>query len=258
MSDAKPIRAIIVDDEPLARKGIRSFLKPEPDVEIVGEAADGVEAVKYIQSLSPNVVFLDVQMPGLDGFGVIEKIGVDKMPIVIFVTAYDLHALKAFQVHAIDYLLKPINPESFHHALQRTRILLKSDRSVEINKKLLSLLQSINVHREYQQRFIIKSTGRITVLSVNDLDWIQADGDYVRLYAKGKYHLMRERISNLEQQLDPSHFIRIHRSIIARIDRVKELKPLINGDHLVILMDGTQLSMSRTYRDKVLASLGHT
>ena len=252
MSNAKTLRALIVDDEPIARKGVRSLLKSEEQIEVIGEAANGLEAIEMISKKSPDVVFLDVQMPGLDGFGVIEQIGVGKMPVIIFVTAYDLHALKAFQVHAIDYLLKPINPDNFHIAVERARSLLQTEKSVDINKKLVALLQTMNVNQEYHKRFVLKSTGRMVIVNVDEIDWIEADGDYVRLYVKGRYQLMRERISAIEQQINPAQFIRIHRSVIVRIDRIKEMKPLLNGDHLLTLHDGTQLSLSRTYRDKVL------
>jgi two-component system LytT family response regulator len=249
------IRALIADDEPLARKGVQAMLKGETDIAIIGESADGLQTVSAIQEKSPDLVFLDVQMPGLDGFGVIEQVGIENMPVVIFVTAYDLHALRAFQVHAIDYLLKPLNAERFHMALGRARALLQQQQFAEVNEKLTCLLNTLRANRAFSERFIIKSLGSIEVVKVSDLDWIEAEGDYVRLHAQGKSHLLREKISALEAQLDPATFVRIHRSIIVRLDRIATLKPQNNGDHLVFLRDGRKLSLSRTYHDRVFAAL---
>jgi two-component system LytT family response regulator len=249
------IRALIADDEPLARKGVQAMLKGETDVAIIGESADGLQTVAAIQEKSPDLVFLDVQMPGLDGFGVIERVGVENMPVVIFVTAYDLHALRAFQVHAIDYLLKPLNVERFHIALDRARALLQRQQFAEVNEKLTSLLNTLRANRAYPERFIIKSLGSIEVVKVSDLDWIEAEGDYVRLHAQGKSHLLREKISALETQLDPAMFARIHRSIIVRLDRIVTLRPQNNGDHMILLRDGRKLALSRTYHDRVFAAL---
>jgi two-component system LytT family response regulator len=231
------------------------MLKGETDVAIIGESTDGLQTVAAIREKSPALVFLDVQMPGLDGFGVIEQIGVENMPVVIFVTAYDLHALRAFQVHAIDYLLKPLNAERFHIALGRARALLQQQQFAEVNDKLTSLLNTLRANRAYPERFIIKSLGSIEVVKVSDLDWIEAEGGYVRLHAQGKSHLLREKISALEMQLDPAMFVRIHRSIIVRLDRIAMLKPQNNGDHVVLLRDGRKLALSRTYHDRVFVAL---
>jgi two-component system LytT family response regulator len=249
--------ALIIDDEPLARKGIRSLLKNEADIEIAGECADGLEAVEAIQDKQPDLVFLDVQMPGLDGFGVIEAIGVGNMPVIVFVTAYDLHALRAFQVHAIDYLLKPLNADRFREALDRARRMATTSRPGDLGTRMLNLLKSVRPRGErYTERFVIRSLGRVTVVPVGEVDWIQAEGDYVELHSlHGKKHLLREKISVLEENLDPSVFIRIHRSSIVRIDRIRELRPHFNGDHAVYLQDGTRLSLSRTYRKRAFRSL---
>jgi two-component system LytT family response regulator len=251
------LKALIIDDEPLARKGIRSLLRNEPDIAIAGECADGLEAVEEIQNKRPDLVFLDVQMPGLDGFGVIEAIGVDKMPVIVFVTAYDLHALRAFQVHAIDYLLKPLNAARFREALDRARRMATTSRPDDLGAKMLDLLESVKPRGErYTERFIIRSLGRVTVLPAAEVEWIQAEGDYVELHSlHGKKHLLREKISVLEENLDPSVFVRIHRSSIVRIDRIRELRPHFNGDHAVYLQDGTRLSLSRTYRKRAFQSL---
>mgnify|MGYP001228223665 CR=1 FL=1 len=254
---ARPFSALIIDDEPLARKGIRSLLKSERDIEIAGECADGLEAVEAIQDKRPDLVFLDIQMPGLDGFGVIEAIGVERMPVIVFVTAYDLHALKAFQVHAIDYLLKPLNPERFREALERARRMATTSRPGDLGARILDLLQSVRPTGErYTERFVIRSLGRVTVVPVTDVEWIQAEGDYVELRTPhGRKYLLRGKISALEEHLDPSLFIRIHRSTLVRIDRIRELRPHFNGDHAVYLQDGTRLSLSRTYRERVFRSL---
>ncbi len=249
------IRALIADDEPLARKGVHAILKAETDITVIGESADGFETVAAIREKSPDLVFLDVQMPGLDGFGVIEQVGVEHMPVVIFVTAYDLHALRAFQVHAIDYLLKPLDAERFHVALGRARALLQQHEFTEINQKLTSLLHTLRANRAYPERFVIKSLGSIEVVKIDDIHWIEAEGDYVRLHVHGKSHLLREKISALENQLDPAVFVRIHRSAIVRLDRIALLKPQSNGDHEVLLRDGRKLSLSRTYHDCVFAAL---
>jgi two-component system LytT family response regulator len=247
-----PIRTLIVDDEPLARKGLRSLLAPHGDFEIAGESSDGPEAVTHIRSLRPDLVFLDVQMPGLDGFGVVRAVGVEAMPAIIFVTAFDQHALDAFKVHAVDYLLKPIDREQLQFALLRVRSLLAAPSHTQ----LTALLRSLPRHFEYLERILVKVSGKTLIVPVAEVDYLEADGDYIRVYVQGKYHLIREKMGKIESQLDPGCFVRVHRSTIVRVDRIKELKPLFNGDHVIVLRDGRQLSLSRTYRDHLLASLG--
>jgi len=250
------IRVLIVDDEPLARKGIRAHLATAPDVEIVGESTNGIQAVEDIRSRAPDIVFLDIKMPGLDGFGVIEKVGVDRMPVIIFVTAYDLHALHAFQVHAVDYLLKPVHAAAFAVALERARILLSRHSPNQIAKTLSALMKQLRT--SYPDRFVVKSIGKSVIVPVAEIDWCEAQDDYVCLYARGKKYLLRDTMTTVEAQLDPNVFIRIHRSVIVRLDSIREMKPLVNGDHRIVLRDGKELTMSRTYRKSVMAALNHS
>lgn len=246
------IRTLIADDEPLARKGLRSLLSKHEAFHIVGESSDGLEAVEHIRTLQPDVVFLDVQMPGLDGFGVVRTLGEVKLPVIVFVTAYDQYALDAFRVHALDYLLKPIDRDQFAIAIERVHAMLARPSQEQI----ADLVRALAKPREYLERLMVKGTGKMTVLPLTDVDYFHADGDYVRIHIGSKYHLIREKLSHLEEQLDPAIFVRVHRSSIVRIDRIRELKPLFNGDHVIILRDGQQLSLSRTYRDRVLTALG--
>jgi len=200
-------------------------------------------------------VFLDIQMPGLDGFGVIEAVGVGRMPVTVFVTAYDLHALRAFDVHAVDYLLKPVTAERLKVAVARATALLGGAERGALEKKVEALISAMRPPGEKLSRFVIKSIGRVTIVPVDDVDWIEADGDYVKLHTPQKVHLHRERMSVLEKNLDESTFVRIHRSTIVRIARIRELRPMVNGDHLVVLHTGEQLSLSRTLREQVFAAL---
>ncbi len=249
------IRILIVDDEPLARKGIRDLLKNEPDITIIGEAANGREAAEMIAQHSPDLVFLDVQMPGCDGFGVIEQVGVEQMPLTVFVTAYDAHALQAFKVHAVDYLLKPVQPEHFAAALERARKLLQNKNLSDILDRLRLLMQDVKPGRQYLQRLAIKGTGKIDVVRVEEIAWLDADGDYVHVHTDDRKYLHREKISTLERELDPARFVRIHRSTIVRIDHIKQLEPHFNGDYTVVLHGGQKLSLSRSYRQSVLEAL---
>jgi two-component system LytT family response regulator len=250
------IRTLIVDDEPLARERIRALLADEPNVEMVGECANGREAVLAVQEQKPDLIFLDVQMPELDGFAVLEKIGAEKMPAVIFVTAYDQYALRAFEVHALDYLLKPFDRERFQKALRRARQQIQQAANGDLNQRLLALLEDLRAEKSWLERLVIKSGGRVFFLKADEIDWIEAAGNYVRLHVERESHLLRETIKNLESQLDPNKFLRISRSTIVRIDRIKELQPWFHGEHAIILHDGTQLTSSRTYREKLDALLG--
>ena len=249
------LNVLIVDDEPLARKGLRKLLAKEQDINVAGECVDGVDAVEHIQEKKPDIVFLDIQMPGLDGFGVIDAIGVKEMPLTIFVTAYDLHALRAFDVHAIDYILKPVIPERLTVALDRVRAMVHQSNRSEIDKQVAALLQAMRPSVDKLERIVIKSVGKVVLVPVDEIDWITADGDYVKLHTPHKVHLLREKISILETKLDPSNFIRIHRSAIVRIGCIRELRPLLNGDHVVILHNGEQLALSRTLRARVFSAL---
>src|SRR5687767_6172847 len=245
------IRTIIADDEPLARRGIRAQLKNEKDFEVISECRNGQEAVKTIQTESPDLVFLDVQMPELDGFGVVNAVGPARMPAVIFVTAYDRYALRAFEVHALDYLLKPFDDDRFAGALQRARQHIERKDIDDLGRRLQGLLDDLQPRSKYADRLVIKSAGRIFFLSVAEVDWIEAADNYVRLHAGSESHLLRETMNNLEKKLDPNQFLRIHRSRIVNSQRVKELRPLFRGEYDIMLKDGTRLETGRGYRDRV-------
>jgi two-component system, LytTR family, response regulator len=251
------IRTLIVDDEPLAREGVRLHLEDHHDFEVVGECGSGEEAVVRIESEQPDLVFLDVQMPGLDGFGVLENIGNngDRMPAVVFVTAYDQFALRAFEAHALDYLLKPFEAERFGKALDRVRAQLRTRAEAPVDERLRSLLASLGAKENYLERMVARTGGKILILRVDDVDWIEAAANYVRVHIGQKQFLVRETMTNLETRLDPERFLRIHRSIIVRKDRIKELEPLFQGDYSVVLNDGTRLTSSRGYRDKIQSFL---
>ena len=245
------LRALIVDDEPLAREGLRMHLEQEQDIAVIGESGDGEDAVRAIMELEPDLVFLDIQMPGLDGFGVIEQVGIERMPAVVFVTAYDEFALQAFEAHALDYLLKPFDEERFRRALERARRQLRGRARRNLEERLLRLLDARTTRSEFVERLVVRAGGRILILRVDDIDWIEAAANYVRLHVAGKSYLMRETMVGIESRLDPARFVRVHRSTIVRIDRIKELEPLFQGDYLIVLHDGSRLTSSRGYRSSV-------
>jgi two-component system LytT family response regulator len=257
MTANRSLTACIVDDEELARRGIRSRLADHTDLEIVAECASGREAVDAITEHAPDLVFLDVQMPGLNGFEVIDEIGPERMPVVIFVTAYDEHALRAFDVHALDYLLKPIDEARLHEAIDRARDWLLQQQNSQLSDRLTSLLHGITAGElaaddaasDITERFVIKTGGRITFVDADSIDWVEAAGDYVRLHTDEKVHLLRETMSGMEDRLDPTCFLRIHRSTIINTERLRELRPYGNSEYIVVLDDGTELKLSRTYRD---------
>jgi two-component system LytT family response regulator len=254
-------RVLIVDDEALARRGIRARLERSGGVEIVGECATGRTAVTAIRERSPDIVYLDVQMPGLDGFDVIAAVGVDAMPVVVFVTAYDAHALRAFDVHAVDYLLKPIDDERFARALDRARRAVNDRQGRAFTTRLSSMLAELGREAtppRRDSRLLLKDRGRVVVLDDAEVDWLQAEGDYVRVYTRGKSLLVRERLSLMESKLDPARFARIHRSTIVNVARIRELKPQPNRESSVVLKDGTVLKLSRSFRDALRPHFGDT
>lgn len=253
---AKKIRALVVDDEPIAREGLRMHIAAEADMEVIGECANGLEAVRAIEEHAPDLVFLDVQMPGLDGFGVLEAIGAEQMPAVVFVTAYDQYALKAFEVHALDYLLKPFDHERFQKAIERARMEIQKETSRDVNTRLLALLENLRSEQRHLERLVIKAGGRIFFMNVDEIDWIEAADNYVKLHAGSETHLLRETVNNMESRLDPEKFVRIRRSTIIHINRIKELRPLPNGEYTVVLRNGTELSSSRRYRGRLSNILG--
>jgi two-component system LytT family response regulator len=271
------VRVLIVDDELLARQRVRRLLQAEGDVEVVGEATDGHEAVALIRSLAPDLVCLDVQMPGLDGFGVLRALDGGPVPLVLFITALDDQAQRAFDVHAVDYVLKPVEPERFRQAFARARqhqvqaaasqrlgALLESARRLAETppasdglspqaplRPATQVLAAAQPTSAYTARLLVRQDGRMLFLKVADIDWAEADRNYVRLHAGETVHIIRERISVLGDSLDPRLFARIHRSTVVNLTRVRELQPWFSGDAIVILHDGTRLRLSRHYRDRV-------
>lgn len=241
------MRVVIIDDELPARKKIRTFLEDEPTIELVGEASDGLEAVAIIEQLKPDLIFLDIQMPHLTGFEVLQQL--DTIPSVIFTTAYDQYALKAFEVHAIDYLLKPFDQERFQSALKHAF----QQPTNNLPSQLSNLILALNKQRNYLQRILLKTGGKIIIIKIDDINWIEAEEKYVQIHTGKEKYLYRETMNTLEQELDPQKFVRIHRSYIVQLDFIKELTPWSHGDYLVILKDGTQLNMGRNYREKILS-----
>jgi len=239
------VRALIVDDEPLARRGVIVRLRKFKDVEIVGECADGRIAVEKILSLSPDVVFLDVQMPGMDGFEVLRSLPKDSLPGIIFLTAYEQHALRAFEVHALDYLLKPVDDDRFAAAVDRARKLADSASKDRMTERILEMLGRGG--DKYLSRFTVRTGSRIQIVLAEDTDWISAAGDYAELHVRGRGHLLRETMNALEQKLDPGKFLRIHRSRIVRMAAIVELRGIDNREYVVKLTDGSEHRSSRTY-----------
>jgi len=251
------IRTIIVDDEPLARRGIRAQLKTEADIEIIAECGNGRDAVRLIEEQKPDLVFLDIQMPELDGFGVIEAVGLERLPAIVFVTAYDKYALRAFDVHALDYLLKPFDPERFTTALARARAQIERKDISDLSERLQSLINDLKPNQKYSERIVIKSAGRIFFLGVEEIDWVEAADNYVRLHAGRASHLLRETMNSIEKRLDPAQFMRVHRSTIINTRRIKELHALFHGEYEITLIDGTRLTTGRGYRERLQELFGN-
>lgn len=247
---------LIVDDEPLARRSIRKFLKPFSEFTVVGECGDGASAVAAIREQQPDLLFLDIQMPEADGFQVISGIGKDAMPVTIFVTAYDRYAIQAFEVHALDYLLKPFSAERFRDALQHAQSALDQGRRHAPNHQLAKLLEQLNKRNDYAERIPVPTKGRFLFLNVRDLDWIEAEGNYLRLHSNGTSHLVRGNMNEMERKLDPARFMRIHRSTIVNLQRVREVQPWFHGYHRVVMNNGQELKLSRHQKDKLRVLLG--
>lgn len=276
------MRVLIVDDEALARQRVRRLLQSEPDVEIVGEAETGREAVTMIRELQPDLVFLDVQMPELDGFGVLQELDGQTVPMVLFITAYDEHAQRAFDVHAVDYVLKPVDADRFRAAFERARTQRAHAVAAERLGELLATVRRLAdgsapsdkpdsgahgaaanggsannaANGRFASRILVKQDGRMFFVKTTEIDWIEADRNYVRLHSGKVAHTIRERISHLEETLDPRLFARIHRSTIVNLNRVREMQQWFSGDYVVILEDGTRLRLSRHYRDRVEKQVG--
>jgi two-component system LytT family response regulator len=247
------LRALIVDDEPIARRRIRRLLRGIDDVEIAGECGDGRSAQRAIEAARPDVMFLDVQMPGLDGFDVVGQLDPEQMPAVVFVTAFDRYALRAFDVHAVDYLLKPVASARLRVALERVRQRIEAGTN---GSGVVSLLRELRERPRHLTRLTVRARGRIVMLDVDAIDWIQAADNYVTVHATNREYLLRETLATLERQLDPGRFVRIHRSTIAALDRIIELRPSSHGDFDVRLRDGTRLTLSRSWREHVERALG--
>ncbi len=251
------LRVLVVDDEPIARRGILRLLGQAADVEVVGECGDGATAVAAIAALAPDLVFLDVQMPELDGFGVIDAIGGERMPAVVFVTAFDQHAVRAFDAQAIDYVLKPIDPERFARALQRarTRLAQPDDGFVQRVSAALQSLDRDGVKR-YPTRLALRSEGRVRLIDLDAVERIIAAGNYVEVHAGAKPQRLRETMASLEARLDPQRFVRISRAAFVSIAHIREVQPLFNGDFVVLLNSGAQVNGSRRYRAALDVVLG--
>jgi two-component system, LytTR family, response regulator len=266
----KSIRTLIVDDEVLARQRIRNLLRGRVEFVVIGECANGHEALSVIERHAPDLIFLDVQMPDLDGFGVLEALTARQLPVIVFVTAYDQYAIRAFEFHALDYLLKPFDDERFEKTLEWARSQLEQQRLRQLGEQMFALLEdnrrgsksgtgkgSITpAEPNPLSRLIVKSAGRVCFIKTEEIDWIEAEGYYARLHVGGKSHLLRETLTNLESQLDQNRFLRIHRSTIVNLERIRELQTHSHGEFTVVLTDGTQLKLSRGYRDRLTALLG--
>jgi two-component system, LytTR family, response regulator len=265
-----PLRVLLADDEAIARRRLIRFIRAEPDVQIVAECRGGAEATEALDAHPVDLAILDVQMPDVDGLQVVAARGPELMPAVIFVTAYDEYAVKAFEVHALDYLLKPVTAERFHAAFQRARRHLERSLSSQRGERLAALLAQVlagdgalpgvepapaRPQARHTDRLTVKTDGRVYFVKTSDVDWVQAEGNYVRVHAGTTTHLIRETLSAVETLLDAEQFSRIHRSTIVNLDRIREMQAWFAGDYVVILKDGTQLKLSRTYREHLQTRL---
>ena len=245
------IRALIVDDEPLAREWVRSAVAEDPELEVLGECGDGFEAAEAIRRLKPDLVFLDVQMPGLDGFGVLEALSPEEIPAVVFVTAFDQYAVRAFEAQAVDYLMKPFSKERVEEAVRRVRELVKGRSLDDFRESISRLVEKIRRDRSFPEWVLLKAEGKNVFVKVRDIDWIESSRNNVRIHVGPTIYLLHETTSAIASRLDPRKFLRIHRSSIVNIERIKELHPWFNGDYAVVLRDGTQLTLSSSYRDRL-------
>lgn len=257
----KTTRLVLADDEPLARRGLVRLLEKHRDIEILAECRDGDETLDVVRRVKPDLLLLDIQMPGRNGFQVLEAMTPEERPATIFVTAYDAHALQAFEVHAIDYVLKPVQEDRFDDALQRARAHLgiaqnRLPLSTEDLARLAGFLGLASAaEATYLERFLVRATGGVVVVPAREVRYLEADGDYVRLHRAGRPELMRATLQSLETRLDPRVFVRVHRSFLIRLDEVREVRGSAGGDGTLILQDGKELPLSRTYRDRLLEAL---
>jgi two-component system LytT family response regulator len=232
------------------------MLAEDPEIEILEECANGEEALEAIEKHSPDLIFLDVEMPGMDGFAVIEELDAESMPAIVFVTAYDQYAVRAFEVYALDYLLKPFDRERFDKALERAKSHIVTEKSENMSRRILDALEQIKSKPTHLERLVIKMNGHIFFVRAEEIDWLEAEGNYVRLHTGKESYLLRDTISALESQLDPKRFVRVHRSAIVNIDRIQELQPWFHGEYRIILREGVQLTLSRSYKEKLHEILG--
>jgi two-component system LytT family response regulator len=254
--DRTVTRVVIADDEPLARERLRMLLDGQDGLEVVAECQNGLDAIDAIRRTKPDLVFLDVQMPGASGFDVVAALGSDPLPLFVFVTAFDKYALKAFDVHALDYLLKPFDRDRFLQALARARHQLERPSNGDLRRRLLALVHDLEPSPPRLERFVIKSGGRVFFVRADEIDWIEAAGNYVKLHVGADTHLFRETMNAVESQLPSETFYRIHRCHIVNIERVKELQPWFNGEYVVFLRSGARLTLSRGYREKLQDRIG--
>jgi two-component system LytT family response regulator len=245
------IRTLIVDDEELARERIRQLLLDEPEIEIVGECADGREAAISIRKETPDLVFLDIQMPEMDGFNVLENLKADRMPVIVFVTAHDRFALRAFEVHAVDYILKPFDRERFKTALYHALSQVKNREGDLFAQRLSAVIAELKTPSKPVDRITVKTNGRIVFVKTNDIDWLEAAQNYVEIHIGKECHLLRQTFEMIETRLPPDKFVRISRSVIVNIERILELQPLFHGEYAVILNNGVRLTLSRRYRHQL-------
>ena len=250
------MRVLIVDDEPYARKRLHRFLKDEPEVEVINECASGREAAVAIEKQRPDLVFLDIQMPEMTGFELIEAVGPANMPPIVFVTAFDQFALQAFEAHALGYLLKPYDQRRFRQVFQHAQRYLQTDQARELNARLTDLLTRLGRTGKYCSRLAVRMAGRICFVAVKDIDWIEASGNYVQLHAGAEKYLLRCPLHALEERINPEQFVRMHRSGIVNVDRVKEIQPYFQGTHVIILKSGAKIIASRAGLGRLQAGLG--
>jgi len=255
------IRTLLVDDEPLALRKLRRLLAGERDVQVIAECSDGREAAAAIREHAPDLVFLDIQIPELDGFEVLSSLDLDELPVIVFVTAYDEYALRAFDVHALDYLLKPVARERFRETLERARGRVREHRAAGVvDERLLALhaeRQAGPLPARYLTRIAVRTAGRAYFVRADEIDWIEAADNYARLHAAGTSHLVRETLRTLEAKLDPRAFLRVHRSAIVNVDAIRELQPWFHGDHVMILRSGARLTCSRRYDERLRQMLAN-
>lgn len=248
-----PLTVLLVDDEPLARAGLRVLLERDPEIAAVHEARDGQEAVTAIRAARPDLVFLDVQMPEMDGFEVVRQIGSPEMPAVVFVTAHDKYAIQAFEINAIDYLLKPVTEERFTQALERVKERLNSNSDKGDDRQIRYLLESLTAPKRYVKRLAVRASGKVVFVDTADIDWIEAAENYVQVHTSRSGHLLHVTMNALEKSLDPEMFLRIHRSVIVNVGRIRELQPAMHGEYVVTLASGVRLQSGRMYNERLKA-----